>query len=142
MITIFNKRGFLKSIENLGFTQYENEFTEIYDIYIGKTNCESVSKLIEALLEKIYRIPGTSTTSIPMEFIRSEIGVFLFSMLFNESERLYTTAELVQLTGNTRQYISAEVARGNLRAFKDDGRWKYKKSDVVAFLRAKGIELE
>ncbi len=142
VIIMLNKKSYIKAINKLGFNQFEDEFLEIYEIYIGRKKCESVSKLIEGLLNKIYRIPGTSTTSIPMEFILSDLGTFLFKMLFNDEERIYTTGELVELTGNTRQYISAEVARGNLRAFKETGRWKYKKSDVVEFLRAKGIELD
>lgn len=103
-------------------------------------NKEKVDKdIIINIINEIFNPNGVfDDTLIPLSFLTSETGALFISALENSELNEYlSVAEICEDSGFTRQWISSEIKRGNLKAKMQGKIWFVRKQDYEEYMEKK-----
>lgn len=96
-------------------------------------------ELVSEILEYLFKDKFSTSYSIPIEFIESEIGKVLFTLKYGLAEAVYTTGEITIILGKTRALISHDVKEGNVRASKKGRNIIMYERDLIQYMRSKNM---
>ncbi|MEG2609125.1 MAG: hypothetical protein RSA91_00455 [Bacilli bacterium] len=114
------------------------EFERIYKVYEGIPISESGVKIAEKLINDMFG--GYGEAMLPLNFIKSNVGTVIMSILVGFNNRVYTMADLMELTGFSRQRLSYDIEVGNLKCDKrTKGLTLFYENDLNDFLEMKGL---
>lgn len=107
------------------------------------SNKEKVNKdIVINLINEIFNPNGIfDDTLIPLSFLTSETGSLFISALENSELNEYlSVAEICKDSGFTRQWISSEIKRGNLKAKMQGKIWLIRKQDYEEYMERKNAD--
>ena len=100
--------------------------------------------LANKIIKDIFQNGYNNEILIPWNFFDTEIGKAILLAKYKISTNIYFVADLVELTGKSRQFISKEVKNGNIVSNKGGGGSKqngivyFTEDEVNKYLKKKG----
>lgn len=149
---LFNKEvdELLEQISETENSEIKEKFNKAYELAIDvDTDSDSINrqdthKLVSELLQYLFKNKFSSTYSVPIEFIESDIGKVLFTLKFGLAENIYFTSSLTAILGVSRNWISKASIQGLLKTSKK-GKSKnlivYER-DLVKYMESRGMSKE
>lgn len=123
--------------------EVKKELIDIYDEYrvnvLENGSNDNLRERAELILEKMFKTPFDY--SVPMSFIKSNIGKVLFKIILevdNLTETMYGVTECAILSGKSRSLIVKYFDNGTIRGAKVGGRYYAQEDDVIRFLTSAG----
>ena len=127
--TISNAKGVIKKLERA----YELTFN------LQKADRHEAHSLVSEILEYLFKDKFSSSYSIPIEFIESNLGKILFSLKFGLTDAVYSTAEITIIVDKTRSLISYDKKHNNLKAEKKGRNIMVYERDLLDYIESKGF---
>lgn len=140
----------LVEVENIKNKELRDK---IYKLYYQEKNEESNKEkneelnivLFEILNELFnpYNVVDKDSVAVPISFLKSETGKLILKLISKTESEIITINDLVEMSKNykdggySKQYISKEIERENIKATKDSGIWLINKSDAIRYFEKK-----
>lgn len=136
-----SKKLYEKEVQTLKISEEcKDRLMFLYDCYLGKMSCDEMKNVIQSVLQEIFTNEYIKEIMIPHSFLDTAVGNVLFTLRYKNNEKIYTTKDLIQLTGYSKQYIHQQIRDGAIMCKKDNnGRYYFHESDVMNYLKEKGI---
>lgn len=136
---IMNRKG-CKVMLNENVKLKSSTIKKIDDLTKKVENEERVeSEVVISLLKEIFDPNEVyKDVQIPLSFLTSELGtIFVSALAKTELNDYLSVAEICKITGLTRQYIGAEIKRGNLPAKMQGKVWMVRKREFEEYMKKK-----
>lgn len=133
------KSDFVKEVESI----VENKETRVklerlYDHLKGYVKIENPNVEIEEVLRDLFG-RFTQDILIPYKFHNTLIGIVIFTIMYGMQENTYTTKDIINVTGYSKQYLKQEMDCKNLIGTKVGGKWHFTESQFNEYLIKKGF---
>lgn len=100
---------------------------------------KEIHKLVDTILEYLFKDKVSTTFSVPIEFINGPIGRVLFTLKFGVTEEVYVTSEITAIMDITRALVSHDLDRKNLYGVKKGRNIIMYGRDLVAYMKSKNM---
>lgn len=142
-----DKNIYLNEVYKFNSAELKDKLTNLYDHLQGVIHLEDANTVVKEVISELFNTSYSKDVLIPLNFLESSVGVVLFKIMYGMNDKLYTVKELIELTKNpekpngyTRQYIKAEIDRGNLKATLKNNNYFIEESEANRYLKTKGLK--
>lgn len=120
----------------------EKDFALLLKIALGEDISVDKKYLTNKILNNLFNNGYTQDTLIPLSFLdETEVGKAIGRVKFYMSEdKKYRIKDVCSMTGYSRQYISEEIANGNIVCEREGKRVYFTESELNKYLEKKGFE--
>jgi uncharacterized protein YeeX (DUF496 family) len=140
MRIIPEKANFIKEVESIvENTETRAKLVRLYDHLKGYIKIENTNAEIEEVLRELFG-RFTQDILIPYKFHNTLIGVVIFTIMYGMQEKTYTTKDIINVTGYSKQYLKQEMDDKNLLGTKINGKWQFTESQFNEYLIKKGFK--